>query len=73
LKIDPVRCSTYKAVHYPADRRFRVWIKPSCVAGAAAVVLAPFFLAWAEAVFFGLPYWGYSGLQDSFQTLEDVI
>jgi methionine sulfoxide reductase catalytic subunit len=47
--------AAHKAVHYPPDRRFRVWIKPSFVAGAAVMMLLPFFLAWGEATIFGLP------------------
>jgi sulfoxide reductase catalytic subunit YedY len=47
--------AAHRAVRYPSDRRFTVWIKPSFVAGAAMVMLLPFFLAWGEAAIFGLP------------------
>ncbi len=44
------------AVHYPPDRRFRIWIRPSILIAAGAFVLLPFLFAWGEAAFFGLPY-----------------
>ena len=46
----------HKAVHYPPDRRFRIWIKPSFVAGVVGLLLLPFLIAWAEVVIFRLPY-----------------
>ncbi len=48
--------AAHKAVHYPPDRRFRFWIRPSFVAGAAALILVPLLLAWGQAAIFGLPY-----------------
>ncbi len=36
--------AAHQAVHYPADRRFRVWIKPSFIAGASGLVLLPLLL-----------------------------
>ena len=30
--------AAHKAVHYPPDRRFRVWIRPSFVAGAVVLI-----------------------------------
>jgi hypothetical protein len=30
--------AAHKAVHYPPDRRFRFWIRPSFVAGAVALI-----------------------------------
>ena len=33
--------AAHKAVHYPPDRRFRIWIRPSFVAGAVALILLP--------------------------------
>ena len=32
--------AAHKAVHYPPDRRFRIWIRPSFAAGAV-VLLTP--------------------------------
>ena len=46
----------HKAVHYPSDRRFRIWIKPSFVAGVVGLLLLAFLIAWAEVVIFRLPY-----------------
>jgi sulfoxide reductase catalytic subunit YedY len=48
--------AAHKAVHYPPDRRFRVWVRPSFVAGAVVLILAPLLLAWGQAAIFGLPY-----------------
>lgn len=45
-----------KAVHYPADRRFRIWIRPSFAAAVVALILLPFVIAWVQAAIFGLPY-----------------
>lgn len=44
-----------QAVHYPEDRRFRVWIRPSILAGVGvilALVIAPAWIEWAVV---GLP------------------
>ncbi len=48
--------AAHKAVHYPPDRRFRVWIKPAFIAGIILMILIPFLLAWGEAAIFGLPH-----------------
>ena len=40
--------AAHKAVHYPADRRFRVWIRPSIVAGAVVLMLLPLLFAWGQ-------------------------
>ena len=48
--------AAHKAVHYPPDRRFRVWIRPSFVAGAVVLILLPLLFAWGQAAIFGLPY-----------------
>jgi len=52
ISFDEVR----KAIYYPADRRFRIWIKPSFAMGAICLALIPLVLAWGQAAFFGLPY-----------------
>lgn len=44
------------AVHYPPDRRFRVWIRPCLLIGAAAAILAVIAAAWLEFAFFGMPH-----------------
>ena len=46
----------HEAVHYPPDRRFRVWIRPSFVAGAVVLIFLPLLFAWGQAAIFGLPY-----------------
>jgi DMSO/TMAO reductase YedYZ molybdopterin-dependent catalytic subunit/thiosulfate reductase cytochrome b subunit len=48
--------AAHKAVHYPSDRRFRIWIRPSFVAGVFASILLPLLFAWGQAAIFGLPY-----------------
>jgi sulfoxide reductase catalytic subunit YedY len=46
----------HRAVHYPPDRRFRIWIRPSVLAVLILLVLVPLVLAWIEAAIFGMPY-----------------
>ncbi|MEO6740473.1 MAG: molybdopterin-dependent oxidoreductase [Chthoniobacteraceae bacterium] len=46
----------HRAVHYPPDRRFRVWIRPSLLAICAGLVLCLLIPAWVQAAVFGLPY-----------------
>jgi methionine sulfoxide reductase catalytic subunit len=48
--------AAHRAVHYPDDRRFRIWIRPSVLAVIAILVIVPLALAWIEAAFFGLPH-----------------
>ncbi len=50
----PVRASfdaAHAAVHYPADRRFRVWVRPSVVKLVIVLALVPVAAAW---IYFGL-------------------
>jgi methionine sulfoxide reductase catalytic subunit len=44
-----------RAVYYPADRRFRIWIRPSALILLAALVLIPLSLAWVQASTWGFP------------------
>jgi len=44
--------AAHKAVHYPPDRRFRIWIKPSFTVGAVILILLPLVLAWRQAAIF---------------------
>ncbi len=47
--------AAHRAVHYPEDRRFYLWVRPAILVGiiiAAAVVVAPAWIQWAVA---GLP------------------
>ena len=48
--------TAHKAVHYPSDRRFRVWIRPKFVAGVAVLIVLALLFAWGQAAIFGLPY-----------------
>lgn len=46
----------HRAVHYPDDRRFRVWIRPRVLLLLAALCLGPVVLAWLQHALFGLPH-----------------
>jgi methionine sulfoxide reductase catalytic subunit len=46
----------HQAVHYPPDRRFRVWLRPSVVGVMLVVVGLPVLVAWGQAAVLGLPY-----------------
>ena len=52
ISFDPA----HKAVHYPPDRRFRVWIRPSIVTAIVVLMLLPLLFAWGQVAIFGLPY-----------------
>jgi len=45
----------HRAIHYPPDRRFRVWINPSFVFAFAVAVFAPVAIAWGQYLIAGLP------------------
>lgn len=47
--------AAHAAVHYPADRRFRIWVRPSILIGIAILVLAVLIAAWVEYAVAGLP------------------
>ena len=42
-------------VHYPADRRLRVWVQPRVVVMALVLVLIPVAAAWVQVLAVGLP------------------
>src|SRR5579864_8468959 len=46
----------HRAVHYPADRRFCVWINPAILWGIVVAVVIPFAVAWLQYIFVGLPF-----------------
>ena len=48
--------TAHAAVHYPPDRRFRIWMRPSFLIAAIVLVLLPVLAAWIEFLFFGLPH-----------------
>ncbi len=45
----------HRAVHYPADRRFRIWMDPRFTLGIAVAGLVPVLLAWGQYFIVGLP------------------
>ena len=46
----------HAAVHYPPDRRHRLWIRPSILIGIAAVIASLVAAAWIEMAVAGLPH-----------------
>jgi hypothetical protein len=48
--------AAHAAVHYPPDRRFRIWVRPSFLITAAVLVLLPVLAAWIEFLVAGLPH-----------------
>lgn len=46
----------HRAVHYPPDRRFRIWIRPSVLSILILLVLIPLILAWGQVAAFGMPF-----------------
>ena len=48
--------AAHAAVHYPPDRRFRIWIRPSFLIAAAVLVAVPVLAAWIEFLLVGLPH-----------------
>src|ERR1017187_9620737 len=48
--------AAHAAIHYPPDRRIRIWIRPSILITAALVVLLPVLAAWLEVLLVGLPH-----------------
>jgi sulfoxide reductase catalytic subunit YedY len=47
--------AAHRAVHYPADRRFRIWVRPSILIGLAVTLLVALSAAWVEFAIAGLP------------------
>jgi hypothetical protein len=45
----------HRAVHYPPDRRFRIWIRPSILIGAGVAIFFLIAAAWIEVGAVGLP------------------
>ncbi len=48
--------AAHQAVHYPPDRRFRIWVRPSILMAAGIVVLSLIAAAWIEFAVAGLPH-----------------
>jgi methionine sulfoxide reductase catalytic subunit len=47
--------AAHQAVHYPKDRRFRVWIRPSILIAIAAIIFSAAAAAWIQFALAGLP------------------
>ncbi|MEO8634656.1 MAG: molybdopterin-dependent oxidoreductase [Gemmatimonadales bacterium] len=47
--------AAHEAVHFPADRRFRIWIRPSVLIGIAAIFVAVLVASWLQVAMFGQP------------------
>ena len=48
--------AAHAAVHYPTDRRFRIWVRPSILIGIAVVIVSLVAAAWIEVAIARLPY-----------------
>ena len=48
--------AAHRAVHFPDDRRFRIWVRPSILIGIAVVIACLVGAAWIEVAVAGLPY-----------------
>ncbi len=48
--------TAHGAVHYPKDRRFHIWVRPSIMVGVLLTVLSLIVAAWIELALVGLPY-----------------
>ena len=47
--------AAHKAIHYPEDRRFRIWINARTLLVIVSLALTLFGLAWMQHAIFGLP------------------
>jgi len=47
--------AAHRAVHYPPDRRFRIWIPPSILIGVVVAIVALIAAAWIEVAVTGMP------------------
>lgn len=57
--------AAHKAVHYPADRRVRLWIRPRILIGFCAIVVAVIAASWIQVAVFGLPAISSTSLVDN--------
>lgn len=48
--------AAHRAVHYPNDRRFRVWVRPALGVGVALLILALVAAAWVQVAVAGRPF-----------------
>lgn len=47
--------AAHPAVHYPADRRFRIWLKPALLLLILLAIVLPVIAAWIQVAIVGLP------------------
>jgi len=47
--------AAHGSVHYPPDRRFRIWIRPSILIGIGVAIVSVTAAAWIEVAVIGLP------------------
>src|SRR5215469_6435455 len=47
--------AAHEGVHYPPDRRFRIWIRPSILIGTGIAILSVIVAAWIEVAVAGMP------------------
>jgi DMSO/TMAO reductase YedYZ molybdopterin-dependent catalytic subunit/thiosulfate reductase cytochrome b subunit len=47
--------TTHEEMTFPADRRFRIWVRPSILWGLAVLALVPVVAAWVQYLIAGLP------------------
>jgi Ni,Fe-hydrogenase I cytochrome b subunit len=47
--------AAHRAVHYPTDRRFRIWVRPSILVGIGIALISVIAAAWIEYAVAGLP------------------
>src|SRR5690348_18094266 len=52
ISFDPA----HRAVHYPPDRRFRIWIRPSILIGIGIAIFSAIAASWIEVALTGLPH-----------------
>jgi len=60
--------AAHKAVHYPEDRRFRVWVRPRVLVILAVVCLTPVVAAYVQWGVFGLPHIEHVGSEQQYNT-----
>jgi hypothetical protein len=48
--------AAHKAVHFPKDRRIRIWVHLSILIGAGVAALLAVLLSWIEYAVVGLPH-----------------
>jgi hypothetical protein len=47
--------AAHRAVHFPPDRRFRIWIRPSILIGIAIAIVCVIAATWLEVAVAGMP------------------